>query len=68
MFDYVPAFFNRASMGYVNENNLHVNETIQYDKLESINVTTTCIDKDKQTLSEYNIKGKEKTSSTSKNK
>ena len=31
-------------------------------------MTTTCVDKDKQTSSVYDIKGKEKTSSTPKSK
>ena len=41
----------------VNEIIGHVNGAIQYDELESINVTNTCADKDKQTLIAYDIKG-----------
>ena len=41
----------------VNETIGHVNGAIQYDELESINVTNTCADKDKQTLIAYDIKG-----------
>ena len=36
--------------------------------MEIKNKTTTCADKDKQTLSAYNIEGKEKTLSTSEMK
>ena len=35
----------------------HVNKAIQYEELKIINVITTCADKDKQTSSEYDIKG-----------
>ena len=44
---------------------LNVNEVIQYKESESINVTTMCADKYRKTLSEYDIKGEEKTSSMS---
>ena len=45
----------------------HINKAIQFEELES-KKTTKCIDKDKQTLSAYDIKGKEKSSITSENK
>ena len=41
---------------------------MQYEELESINVTPTWVDKDKQTSSAYDIKGKEKTLSRSEKK
>ena len=56
--------FNRASTKKIG----HVNEAIQYDELEINNKMTTCADKDKQTLSVYNIKGEEKTFITSEKK
>ena len=42
----------------VNETIGPVNGAIQYDEQESINVTITCADKDKQTSIAYDIKGK----------
>ena len=47
---------NFAKLG-VNETIVHVNGSIKYDELESINVTNTCADKDKQTWIAYDIKG-----------
>ena len=41
----------------VNEIIGYVNRAIKYDELESINVTNTCADKDKQTWIAYDIKG-----------
>ena len=41
----------------VNEKIGHVNGAIQSDELESINITHTCADKDKQTSIAYDIKG-----------
>ena len=46
----------------------NVNEAIKFEELEGNNKMPTCADKDKQTLSPYDIKDKEKTSRTSKNK
>ena len=38
----------------------HINKAIQFEEWERNNKTTTCVDKDRQTSSAYNIKGKEK--------
>ena len=46
---------------YVNKKIAHINSAIQYRELEINNKMTTCADKYKQTSSEYDIKGKEKT-------
>ena len=45
-------------IGHDNETIGNVHEAIQPVELKRINVTDTCADKDKQTLSAYGIKGK----------
>ena len=53
---------------HVNKTIGHVNEAIQSLELELNNEMTTCVDKDKQILSVYDIKGEENTSGISENK
>ena len=44
----------------VNKTIGHVNKGIKYDELESSNETTMCVNKDKQTLSAYDIRVKKR--------
>ena len=52
----------------VNKTIGHINKVIKSEELEINNVTTMCVDKYKQTLSAYGIKGEEKTLSMSEKK
>ena len=61
----------QKELKWVSTKNWHSNKTIQSEELEIINVTTICnkkADKNKETLSTYCIKVKEKTFSMSVNK
>ena len=60
MFKYVPTFLNWASkqIGQVNKTIVHVNESRKSELSEGNNKITTCADKEKQTSSVYDIKGK----------
>ena len=52
-------------IGHVNKTMVHVNKSIQSEYLLGIIVTTTCANQCKKTSITYDIKGKEKTLSTS---
>ena len=53
----LPKFFKSG----LNKKIGHVNKEIQSEELEINNERTMCADKDKETLSAYDIKGNEKT-------
>ena len=56
--------FNKK-IGHVNKSIIHINKTIQYEELESTNLTATRNKEDnkyKETSSVYDIKGEEKAS------
>ena len=62
--NFVKSGFNKTII-HANKTIGHINKEIQFEEMERDIKTTTSVDKDKQTSNAYDIKGKEKTPSTS---
>ena len=58
----------KEKIGHINETTRNLNEAIKHEELEIKNKRTIWVDKDKQTSSAYDIKGKENSLSTSEKK